>query len=79
MRYVWQLRLARCHRNLTDPAMRDQSITELAMAAGFNDLSHFSRKYRNRYGCPPGILGVNAWEPECGGPSEPVPRSCMKA
>lgn len=53
MGYVWKRRLARCHRNLADPSMRHRSITELAFAVGFNDLSHFSRAYRTRYGCTP--------------------------
>ncbi|HEV2101081.1 MAG TPA: helix-turn-helix domain-containing protein [Stellaceae bacterium] len=53
MRYVWERRLERCRRNLSDSAMRRRSIGELAFAAGFNDLSHFSRAYRQRYGCGP--------------------------
>ena len=53
MRYVWDRRLTRCHRDVTDPAMRGRSVGEIAFAAGFNDLSHFSRAYRARYGCAP--------------------------
>ena len=53
MRYVWDRRLARCHRDVTDPAMRGRPVGEIAFAAGFNDLSHFSRTYRARYGCSP--------------------------
>jgi transcriptional regulator GlxA family with amidase domain len=45
--------MACCHRDLTDPAMRHRSISEIAFAAGFNDLSHFSRSYRARYGLLP--------------------------
>lgn len=52
MHHVWERRLALCHRDLTDPAMRNRSIIDIAFAAGFNDLSHFSRAYRARYGCP---------------------------
>jgi AraC-like DNA-binding protein len=55
MQFVWERRLARCHRNLTDPAMRGRSITEIAFAAGFNDPSHFSRSYRAHYGCAPSV------------------------
>jgi AraC family transcriptional regulator, positive regulator of tynA and feaB len=51
MHYVWERRLARCRRHLTDPAMKHRSIGEIALAAGFKDLSHFSRAYRARYGC----------------------------
>jgi AraC-like DNA-binding protein len=53
MRYLWERRLARCHRDLSNPAMRRRSIGEIAFAAGFNDLSHFSRAYRRHYGCGP--------------------------
>lgn len=53
MRHVWGRRLERCHRDLSDPAMRRRSIGEIAFAAGFNDLSHFSRAYRLRYSCGP--------------------------
>ncbi len=53
MHYVWERRLARSHAELRDPAMRHRHIGEIAFAAGFNDLSHFSRTYRARYGCAP--------------------------
>ena len=69
MQFVLERRLARCHRDLTDPAMGGRSITDIALAAGFNDLSHFSRSYRARFGCAPkesrlGVQGrVAAQEP----------------
>jgi AraC-like DNA-binding protein len=50
MHYVWDRRLTRCRRDLTDPAMAHRPIGEIALAAGFKDLSHFSRAYRARYG-----------------------------
>jgi AraC family transcriptional regulator, positive regulator of tynA and feaB len=53
MRHVWQRRLVRCYRDLTDSGMQGRSISEIAFAVGFNDLSHFSRAYRARYGCSP--------------------------
>jgi AraC family transcriptional regulator, positive regulator of tynA and feaB len=53
MRHVWERRLERCRRDLSDPAMRRRSVGEIAFAAGFNDLSHFSRTYRLRYSCGP--------------------------
>jgi AraC family transcriptional regulator, positive regulator of tynA and feaB len=51
MHHVWERRLARCHSDLNDLAMRHRSISDIAFAWGFNDLSHFSRTYRARYGC----------------------------
>lgn len=53
MAHVWERRLLRCHRELTSPVMRGRSISEIAFAAGFTDLSHFSRAYRTRYGRSP--------------------------
>lgn len=50
MHYVWERRLARCRRDLTDPTMAHRAIGEIAIAAGFKDLSHFSHAYRARYG-----------------------------
>jgi AraC-like DNA-binding protein len=45
---------------VTDPAMRGRPVGELAFAAGFNDLSHFSRAYRARYGCAPRDVRLGA-------------------
>jgi AraC-like DNA-binding protein len=53
MHYVWERRLQRCHRELGDPALLHRSISDIAFTAGFNDLSHFSRSYRARFGTPP--------------------------
>ena len=50
MHYVWERRLNRCRRELTDPTMSHQSISQIALAAGFKDLSHFSHAYRARFG-----------------------------
>jgi AraC-like DNA-binding protein len=53
MHYVWERRLARCHRELTETMVRTRTIADIAFAAGFNDQSHFSRAYKARYGCAP--------------------------
>jgi AraC family transcriptional activator of tynA and feaB len=50
MHHVWERRLARCRRDLQDPKMTRRPIGEIALAAGFKDLAHFSRAYRARYG-----------------------------
>jgi AraC-like DNA-binding protein len=46
-------RLARAHRMLTSPASDPQSVTAIAYACGFGDLSHFNRSFRRRYGATP--------------------------
>ena len=53
MQYVWERRLARCRRDLTDSTMLHRSISEIALSAGFKDQAHFSRTYRARYGRSP--------------------------
>jgi AraC-like DNA-binding protein len=50
MQHVWERRLAHCRRNLLAPRMSNRPIGEIALAAGFKDLSHFSRAYRVRFG-----------------------------
>lgn len=53
MQHVWERRLDRCRIALVDPRMAHRAISEIALAAGFRDLSHFSRAYRTRYGRSP--------------------------
>jgi len=48
--YLLQVRLARaCHR-LRET---DETVTEVALAAGFNDSNYFARQFRARMGCTP--------------------------
>ncbi|MCY1429966.1 HTH-type transcriptional activator RhaS [compost metagenome] len=49
-------RLARCHALLSDVHYRGRSITDIAFESGFNDLSHFSKRFRERYGTTPRSL-----------------------
>src|SRR4051794_26371133 len=44
------------HRLLTDPRLSEQTLTPIAFAVGFNDFSHFHRRFRCRYGAPPSEL-----------------------
>lgn len=46
-------RLEHVYRMLTDPRLGERSISTLAFAAGFGDLSHFNRAFRRRYGATP--------------------------
>ena len=54
--YVMEQRLERAHRLLSDPRLRDHTMTAIAFASGFSDLSHFQRRFRRRYGTPPSDL-----------------------
>jgi AraC-like DNA-binding protein len=58
--YVMEQRLERAHRLLSDPGLADRTLTAIAFAAGFNDLSHFQRRFRARYGAPPSELRAAA-------------------
>lgn len=53
MRYLWTRRLEKCRRELESPAGAGRPITDIAFAWGFNDLSHFSRSFKQSYGCSP--------------------------
>lgn len=58
--YVMTQRLERAHRLLTDPELSDRTLTAIAYAAGFNDLSHFQRRFRRRYNATPSDLRAAA-------------------
>ncbi|MEU4401756.1 helix-turn-helix domain-containing protein [Micromonospora orduensis] len=51
--YIRDLRLARCRRDLTDPALRTQPVQVIAARWGFPDKAHFSRVFRAAYGTSP--------------------------
>lgn len=51
--YIWNCRLERIRQDLANPALLQQSITEIAFAWGFNSSTHFSRSFRDRYGVAP--------------------------
>jgi AraC-like DNA-binding protein len=51
--YIWARRLERSRADLENPALRERPITEIAMSWGFNNLSHFSRAFRDRFGMSP--------------------------
>lgn len=53
MRHIWSRRLERCHAALQDPAQAHRSISEIAFGLGFNNMSHFGRAFKGRYGVAP--------------------------
>jgi AraC-like DNA-binding protein len=52
-RFLIERRLDACRRRLDDPAEAARAISDIAFAAGFNELSHFSRAFKARYGLSP--------------------------
>lgn len=53
MRYVWQQRLAVSAQRLSQPTWEHRSISDIALACGFNDFSHFSRVFKKHFGHSP--------------------------
>lgn len=53
MRYVWECRLAHSHEDLVNPAHANRRVSDIALCWGFNDFSHFSRAFKQKYGVAP--------------------------
>ncbi len=53
MRYVWQHRLEHCRKELLASVHNGHRIGDIAFRWGFNDLAHFSRLFRQQFGCSP--------------------------
>jgi AraC-like DNA-binding protein len=52
-KFVVERRLARACQMLLDPQMAERTISTIAFAAGFGDLSHFNRAFRRHFGKTP--------------------------
>lgn len=51
--YVRNARLDHAHRLLTDPRQASRNIAEIALVAGFGDISWFNNAFRKRFGTTP--------------------------
>ena len=51
--YIIERRLAMCARDLRNPLMKHRLIVEICFAWGFTTATHFSRRFRKRYGVSP--------------------------
>lgn len=51
--FVLEQRLSRAHSLLKDPSRAGRSISSLALASGFGDISYFNKCFRRRYGMTP--------------------------
>lgn len=49
-------RLDHCHREIADTSLAQRPISDIAFRYGFNDATHFSRIFRQRFGYPPSAL-----------------------
>lgn len=52
-RYILDRRLERCRRALEDPGQMHRTTCEIAFSWGFADISHFGRRFKERFGAPP--------------------------
>lgn len=52
-RLIQERRLARCRRAFDDPLQTHRSVSEIAYAWGFSDMTHFGRRFRKAYGLSP--------------------------
>lgn len=50
---MWKWRLEGCERDLADPRQAKRSVSDIAYSWGFNDVTHFSRVFRERAGMSP--------------------------
>lgn len=53
MKWIWSTRLERCRNDLAAGGLASRTIGEIAYYWGFNDVAHFSRSFRQRYGQSP--------------------------
>jgi AraC-like DNA-binding protein len=60
--YIWERRLERAKDMLHDDSCMSQTITEIAFSVGFENTSHFSRAFKNRFGTAPSIWRSQATE-----------------
>jgi AraC-like DNA-binding protein len=51
--WIWSRRLEKSRKDLVDPAHASESIGQIALACGFSDLGHFSRRFKAAYAVSP--------------------------
>jgi AraC-like DNA-binding protein len=52
-RWIWKMRLDAIRRDLANPRLREQSVSDIAFSWGFNNAAHFSRSFRDEYQMTP--------------------------
>lgn len=53
MRYVWKRRLENCRKDILNPVYAGHRLSGIAFRWGFNDSAHFSRAFKQHFGCSP--------------------------
>lgn len=62
-RYLLQQRIEHCRLALANPALQGLRVGQIAFDAGFNNLAHFSRVFRDGLGCTPSEYRTRALRP----------------
>ena len=65
--YLRRRRLDHCQADLSSPALRNLSISDICFRWGFNDAAHFSRSFRADYGTTPRAFRKD----QCDQPAQP--------
>jgi len=60
MRHVWERRLEKTHQDVLGARQTGLAVSDIAMKWGFNDLSHFSRAFKRKFGVSPRALKAQA-------------------
>lgn len=60
VRLIQSRRLERCHRALQDPLQAHRTVSEIASAWAFVDMTHFGRRFKAAYGILPSELRRSA-------------------
>ena len=50
---IWERRLDAASRDLLEPRLAGRAVAEIAYDRGFSDAAHFSRAFKDRFGCSP--------------------------
>ncbi|MET0417551.1 MAG: helix-turn-helix transcriptional regulator, partial [Actinoplanes sp.] len=59
--YVMTVRLEAARSRLSSPSAHPPTIASVARACGFTDMTHFARRFRQRYGLPPREWRRESW------------------
>jgi AraC-like DNA-binding protein len=65
--HITELRLQKAFARLTDARTHAHRISDVALEAGFSDISHFNRLFRSRFGdTPSGVRAATRGRPTKG-------------
>ncbi len=48
-KWLWEMRLEKCRRDIADPLLLGKGLSEIAFASGFSSFPHFSRKFKEAF------------------------------